>query len=100
MDPKFEEGWFTDPYGIHDARWLSEGTATALVRDGELEGNDPPPDEPPRFEPQPIEVASDVSAEDEMRRADDWKPDRGSEVSRIFDVETANIASLNEPPNV
>ncbi len=98
MDPKFEEGWFTDPYGSHDARWLSEGTATALVRDAGVEGHDPPPDEPPRFEPQPIEVGTDVSADVEMRRADDWKGDRDSEASRIFDVEAANIASLNLPP--
>ena len=99
MDPKFEEGWFTDPYGRHEARWLSEGTATGLVRDGGVEGNDPAPDGPPPFEPQPIEVESEVSAAEEMRRADDWKGDRGSEVDRIFDVETANIASLNEPPH-
>ncbi|SRR5271156_4288012 len=100
MDAKFEEGWFTDPYGRHDARWLSQGTPTSLVRDGTTEGNDPPPEEKPQFEPQPIEVESDVSASEEMRRADDWQADRGSEVGRIFDAETADIASLNYPPNV
>jgi hypothetical protein len=39
-----EEGWYVDPYGVHEARWISAGTPTALVRDGEIEAQDPPPD--------------------------------------------------------
>ena len=31
------EGWFTDPYGIHEARWLSAGEPTQLVRDQGVE---------------------------------------------------------------
>ena len=27
-------GWCTDPVGRHEARWLSGGTLTTLVRDG------------------------------------------------------------------
>ncbi len=55
--PKEEglEGWCTDPFGRHDARWLSDGTPTKLVRDGEIESFDDPPDEEPTQEPQPIE---------------------------------------------
>ncbi len=41
-----EEGWYKDPYGRHEARWISDGTPSALVRDGEVESQDPPPDEP------------------------------------------------------
>ena len=26
------EGWYVDPYGLHGARWFSDGTPTALVR--------------------------------------------------------------------
>jgi hypothetical protein len=39
-----EEGWYVDPYGIHEARWVSAGSPTALVRDGDVESQDPPPD--------------------------------------------------------
>jgi len=40
------EGWYVDPYGLHEARWISEGTPTSLVRDGSVESKDPPPDVP------------------------------------------------------
>ena len=32
-----------DPFGLHDARWFSDGNATALVRDRGTESQDPPP---------------------------------------------------------
>ena len=35
------EGWYTDPYGRHEARWMSQGTPTRLVRDGSAEASDP-----------------------------------------------------------
>jgi hypothetical protein len=38
------QGWFVDPYGIHDHRYYSQGKATALVRDGRAEAQDPPPE--------------------------------------------------------
>jgi hypothetical protein len=41
-----EEGWYVDPYGVHEARWISAGTPTALVRDGGVEAQDPPPNAP------------------------------------------------------
>jgi len=41
-----EEGWYVDPYGVHEARWISAGTPTALVRDGDVESQDPPPSAP------------------------------------------------------
>jgi hypothetical protein len=40
------EGWYRDPFGKHEGRWFSDGTPTALVRDGGSEAHDPPPDEP------------------------------------------------------
>jgi hypothetical protein len=39
-----DEGWYVDPYGVHEARWISDGRPTALVRDGTVEAQDPPPD--------------------------------------------------------
>jgi hypothetical protein len=38
-----EEGWYVDPYDIHEARWVSAGVPTALVRDDDVETQDPPP---------------------------------------------------------
>jgi hypothetical protein len=37
------EGWYVDPFGVHGARWFSDGTPTALVRDGSTECRDAPP---------------------------------------------------------
>ena len=41
-----EEGWYVDPYGLHDDRWISDGAPTALVRDGGVESQGPPPGAP------------------------------------------------------
>jgi hypothetical protein len=49
------EGWCTDPWGIHEARWLSAGVPTALVRDGGIEARDPAPAGVP---PRPAELVS------------------------------------------
>ena len=37
------EGWCTDPFELHEARWISAGTPTKLVRDGAIEAYDPVP---------------------------------------------------------
>ena len=31
------QGWYQDPYGVHEDRYFSEGQPTKLVRDGEGE---------------------------------------------------------------
>jgi hypothetical protein len=72
--PQFDldEGWYTDPWGHHEARWISLGNATALVRDGDVESQDPPPNTPPTVTPGliPPEAPGQVGAED-LKRADD-----------------------------
>jgi hypothetical protein len=40
------QGWYQDPYAIHDDRYFSAGLPTKLVRDGGHEFYDPPPDGP------------------------------------------------------
>jgi hypothetical protein len=64
------EGWFTDPYQRHEARWMSQGTATRLVRDGNVEGSDPVTDEPFKVTPVMIEGHPAHNGSD-MLRADD-----------------------------
>lgn len=33
-------GWFKDPLGRHESRWISDGLMTSLVRDGTVESID------------------------------------------------------------
>lgn len=64
------EGWYTDPYGRHEARWLSQGTPTSLVRDGGTEGSDPVTDEP--FTVAPVRIEPEGAGDgSDQRRADD-----------------------------
>jgi len=51
------EGWYTDPYQRHEARWMSQGTPTSLVKDGGIEGSDPVGDEP--FEVTPVRFGAE-----------------------------------------
>jgi hypothetical protein len=37
------QGWYRDPYGRHDHRWISDGRPTALVRDNGVESYDHSP---------------------------------------------------------
>ncbi len=39
------QGWYEDPFAIHEQRWFSAGCPTSLVRDGKVEAKDPPPSE-------------------------------------------------------
>ena len=38
------QGWYKDPFGAHEARWISGGKPTRLVRDGAVESHDDPPE--------------------------------------------------------
>jgi hypothetical protein len=72
MDVVDEEGWFTDPYGRHEARWLSQGEPTKLVRDDGIEAYDEPPTDPPGQVAVRIEGdGSDSAGANDLRRADD-----------------------------
>jgi hypothetical protein len=83
MESEHEEGWYTDPYGRHEARWLSDGTPTKLVRDGEVESYDKPPDEAPTQKAERIEP--EVAATD------------GRDLLRVGeDQEAGDMASLDE----
>lgn len=64
------QGWYRDPYCVHEDRYFSDGQPTKLVRDGSAESYDPPPPGPP-----PIELVeaehSQLADSSELRRADD-----------------------------
>ena len=55
MGTNAAEGWYRDPFGIHEDRWMSQGKATKLVRDGGTESYDPPPDLPLPAELVPVD---------------------------------------------
>jgi len=64
------EGWYLDPFGVHEARWFSDGTPTSLVRDGEMESRDDPPSRSfdGALEPVP---ESEPDAGEDLLRADE-----------------------------
>lgn len=66
-----EEGWYEDPYGLHEDRWYSEGEPTKLVRDAGNESYDPvPAGDVPTGDLVPAR-SDEASSLDDLRRADD-----------------------------
>src|SRR6266700_468363 len=81
-----EEGWFTDPYDRHEARWLSDGKPTKLVRDNSVESYDEPPEEPPVRAPTRIEADPSATGGTDLLRAD------AAEAGEPFDPERVERA--------
>lgn len=76
------EGWYRDPFAIHEDRWMSQGQPTKLVRDGGTESyDDPPTDLPLPDELVPVEPGPDaVSAGEDGGEAgyDNWRASRAA----------------------
>jgi hypothetical protein len=82
------EGWYYDPFGRHQHRWFSEGTATSLVRDAGVEARDEPPgDSLAQSGPEPIDPGAGEASD--LRRADD------STQPAEFDSDAALFAGLD-----
>jgi hypothetical protein len=64
------EGWYTDPFGRHEARWMSAGVPATLVRDSDEGSYDDAPDGEPTTTPTPLEVGATGDSSD-LLRADD-----------------------------
>jgi hypothetical protein len=64
------QGWYRDPYLIHEDRYFSAGQPTKLVRDGGVEDYDPPPAGPFKTELVAARHSLANSAGD-LRRVDD-----------------------------
>jgi hypothetical protein len=64
------EGWYVDPFGHHEARWMSGGTPTSLVRDGGVESQDPPPSMAFQGELERVQESTSHDGAD-LKRADD-----------------------------
>lgn len=85
------EGWYRDPYQIHDDRWISAGLPTNVVRDGGRESYDPPPDRPlPEGDLVPADqAAGEATHGSDLRRADDVEAN-----SRPYDPAEARSAAI------
>ena len=65
------EGWYLDPYAIHEQRWFSAGKPSRLVRDGLVETNDPPPGRPFDGPLMPAPTDAAHASGSDLRRADE-----------------------------
>jgi hypothetical protein len=64
------QGWYHDPYRVHEDRYFSDGHPTKLVRDSGVECYDPPPPGPPEVEL--VEVPDEPSGDpSDLHRADE-----------------------------
>jgi hypothetical protein len=70
MEQESEQGWFDDPFGVHEHRYFSAGHPTKLVRDAGVESYDPPPADTWSGPLVPVEEPEGGDATD-LRRADD-----------------------------
>jgi hypothetical protein len=95
--PTAAEGWYRDPYGIHQDRWFSAGTPTSLVRDRGTEGHDDPPGYPPPGPPVEIPDADPFPADD-LHRADEAEAkaehdDQPTVLDQAFNAEVPGFAA-------
>jgi len=94
-----QEGWYLDPYGVHDQRWISKGRPSDLVRDGVHESKEAPPDRPPSLPLVPAPVDASLGWRDTLRADDADRqpiPDPGSYGVAAMD---ANVVSDNSLVN-
>jgi hypothetical protein len=87
-----QEGWFTDPYLLHEERWLSNGRPTKLVKDGGIESFDQPPDRPPTQTPTRIEADPNATGGSDQQRAD------SAQSGEVVDPSTFRLAALDTAP--
>jgi hypothetical protein len=85
------QGWYRDPYAVHEDRYFSEGTPTKLVRDDGQESFDPPPDLPlPKDQLVPAELPGDEMADGaDLHRADE------ASSGQPYDASAARRAALD-----
>src|SRR5215471_9350517 len=70
--PVKAQGWYRDPYGVHEDRYFSDGQPTNLVRDQGVESRDEPP---PRNLPLPLVSVAENEDDNgsDLLRADELK---------------------------
>lgn len=82
------QGWYLDPFDVHERRWFSDGRPTDLVRDGAVEAHDAPPAE--TWDGELVEPAEVVEADGEdLLRADE------AATAAPYDARQATDAALD-----
>ena len=80
-----KQGWCTDPFERHEARWLSAGVPTKLVRDGSVEQFDAPVGVMSAVA-SPITWCDQGAYGADLLRSDQQVPSRGELLGRIASV--------------
>ena len=65
-----EEGWYTDPYRLHERRWFSGGSPTKLVSNRGIETTDPPPNAQFVEPPKPIADSAPLICDSQERTSE------------------------------
>ena len=78
------EGWFLDPFCRHHDRYFAGGKPTGLVRDGEDESFDPPPELLLSAPLVPVPLIGPSGSPHDLKRADD------AEAQPAFDPRAAS----------
>ena len=84
------EGWYHDPFRLHEDRWISDGAPTALVRDHGVESHDPPPSTHFDGPLQPVAEHASADGEDLLRADNEGAEDF------IFDPNAARRPEILE----
>lgn len=71
------QGWCTDPWELHEARWYSAGQPTRLARDGNEESFDSVPTGAPDGQPRPVVAPSPPDGPIDL-----WRPGEPAPVPR------------------
>lgn len=102
------QGWYQDPFGLHEKRYISAGRPTKLVRDGQVDSYDEPPsatyeiaavrhDEQDRGEQAYVPAAATVSGNIERPPGPaEWSPWRSASraVMAVVVIATAAILTV------
>jgi hypothetical protein len=83
------QGWYRDPYCVHEDRYFSDGHPTKLVRGSGVECYDPPPAGPPEVELVEVRDAQSGDASD-LHRADELEAGKA-----VYDKRAAFWAALD-----
>lgn len=85
------EGWYDDPFGVHEHRWFSAGRPTKLVEDSGVESYEDPPNQP--FTGPLTRACAGSGRSGDLRRADEqqgggvYDPKKAGDAA--FDAATA-----------
>ncbi|HUA40264.1 MAG TPA: hypothetical protein VMA32_01770 [Streptosporangiaceae bacterium] len=94
MRPHEIQGWYSDPYGVHEDRYFSAGRATKLIRDAGQESYHEPPAQP--YDPAEL-VPAVAQVDDGSDGIDLRSADEAERSATASDLRRADQASAGKP---